>query len=198
MRLTDEFKSDLKYYSVKIVFNAIVLIAFFIVFKDCSKKDEPSNIKKSYDSLEVANKALQNEFNLKAIKLIEINKKADSLLLVRQKVVIKWNNSKKPLRDSVIKSICDTVKVLYFYDKLVTKCDSIIKYDNGIINQKDSAIVELGDMLNIKSSLLANKEKQHDIDLSIKDNDIKKQKRLKWRFLGAGVLLGIFTGLVLN
>ena len=98
------------------------------------------------------------------------------------------NQSKFLLKKVYELEKCDTLKSI---------CDSQLVLKDKIIKNKNSEIVAISMMNDNINSML--KLKEHEVDrlksaLQVANDEVRKQKRHKWFFIGTTAVVSLFTG----
>jgi hypothetical protein len=153
---------------IPIIIIIITLLIFNQIINKCSSdKAISTNI---IDSLKVKNIELENQIAVNNFNLKHLKSKSDSLLLVKQKVVVKY----KSIKDTVIKyyhndsiimqyvDICDTMhqiqhKELVLKDSIINNLESTVLLKDFQLNNKD---IEINEHIAVNKSLKKNLGKQ--------------------------------------
>lgn len=161
----------------------LCLLAFTLCLLSFHKCDNSiinvTDYAKKYDSLNIEFKKLQNKSD-SLLSLSQVKDKTiDSLKSIKRSIL----KPHKHWRDSVIVNICDTSKVLQYYDSLSINCERMDSINNQIISRQDENINILKDVIKNQQDEIQNRNNVVNIKISdteeLKDKNKTLTKELK-------------------
>lgn len=156
---------------IKSLFFALLIVVLNLTF--CERRGEETSsdsYAKKYDSLNIEFKKLQNKSD-SLLSLSQVKDKTiDSLKSIKRSI----SKPRKNWRDSVFVNICDTSKVLQYYDSLSINCEKMDSINNQIISRQDENINILKDVIKNQQDEIENRNNV--VNLKISETEELKDK----------------------
>lgn len=181
----------------KSFFIALLIVVLNLTF--CERLGEETSSDsyvKKYDSLNIEFKKLQNKSD-SLLSLSQVKDKTiDSLKSIKRSI----SKPRKHWRDSVFVNICDTSKVLQYYDSLSINCEKMDSINSQIISRQDENINILKDVIKNQQDEIENRNNVVNLKTSeteeLKDKNkslIKELKKERFKRVAVSVVALIAT-----